>query len=594
MRFNAQLVTAAVALAQLSLTVRTAGAQDVSPDINFEALADSFVDEMPALSPVAATQLGDHRFDGLLDQVDDGARSEQANFYNRYRRLLGAIDLDALTRANRIDAQLLSFELDRQLWLLNELETWAWNPLDYTALAGSAIYGLLARDFAPLEERLTDVESRLLQLPVFFEQARSSLDPARVPLVHAETAIGQHAGLMTLVDTMVVPELASLTPVARGQMERAIAVARRAAEEHQAWLETVLLPQAEGEFRLGAERFDRKLQFTLNSMLSRQEIRTRAEREYDAVRAEMYEVSSVIYRAKYPYADLADIPSNELAQVVIRAALEEAYLRLPGRDEIVEVATAALEQTTAFVVENDLVSVPDDPIEIVLMPEFQRGVAIAYCDSPGPLDVGETTFYAVAPLPEDWTDEQANSFLREYNLLSIHDLTIHEAMPGHYLQLAHSNRYPSVIRAVLASGTFIEGWAVYAERTMVEEGYLEDDPLMRLINLKWYLRTVVNAIIDQAIHVDGMTRDEAMQLMVEGAFQEEREASGKWTRAQLTSTQLSTYFVGYQEHIDLRRDAESQRGSSFSLRAFHDEVLSYGSPPGKYVRALLLNESIPQ
>jgi uncharacterized protein (DUF885 family) len=344
---------------------------------------------------------------------------------------------------------------------------------------------------------------------------------------------------------------------------------------------------------LGAELFDRKLGLTLNSAMTRPEIRARAEREYANVREAMYEVASAVYQSKYPYVELPDQPEEALKQAVIRAALEEAYQRLPDRDELVAAATAALEQTTAFVIENDLVSVPDDPIEIVLMPEFQRGVAVAYCDSPGPLDVGQKTFYAVAPLPEDWTAEQDRSFLREYNLLSIEDLTIHEAMPGHYLQLAHSNRYPSVLRAVLSSGTFIEGWAVYAERTMIAEGYLEDDPLMRLINLKWYLRTVVNAIIDQAIHVDGMTRDEAMRLMIEGGFQEEREAAGKWTRAQLTSTQLSTYFVGYQEHIDLRREVEARSQEAFSLKSYHDEVLSYGSPPGKYVRALLLDEPIP-
>ncbi|MEE8248779.1 MAG: DUF885 domain-containing protein, partial [Gammaproteobacteria bacterium] len=427
----------------------------------------------------------------------------------------------------------------------------------------------------------------------FFEQLRASLDPARVPPIHAETAIRQHAGLISLIDTMVVPALGDVAPAVRTRLEGAITIARRAAAEQQAWLETELLPSAQADFRLGAERFDRKLGFTLNSALTRQEIRTRAEREYQSVREAMYEVASAVYRSKYPYVELPDQPEEALQQAVIRAALEEAYLQRPDREQLVEVATATLEQATAFVVERDLVSVPDDPIDIVLMPEFQRGVAVAYCDSPGPLDVGEKTFYAVAPLPEDWSDEQALSFLREYNLLSIHDLTIHEAMPGHYLQLAHSNRYPSVLRAVLSSGTFIEGWAVYAERTMIDEGYLDGDPLMRLINLKWYLRTVVNAIIDQAIHVDDMTRDEAMALMIEGAFQEEREAAGKWTRAQLTSTQLSTYFVGYQEHIDLRREVEAKLGDEFSLRAYHDEVLSYGSPSGKYVRALVLDEPIP-
>ena len=280
--------------------------------------------------------------------------------------------------------------------------------------------------------------------------------------------------------------------------------------------------------------------------------------------------------------------ASELQQVVIRAALEEAYQRLPERDAIVAVATGSLERTTEFVIDRDIVTVPDDPIEIVVMPEFQRGVYVAYCDSPGPLEVGAETFYAVAPLPEDWTPEQDRSFLREYNLLSIEDLTIHEAMPGHYLQLAHANRYPSVLRAVLSSGTFIEGWAVYAERMMIDEGYLEDDPLMRLINLKWYLRTVTNAIIDQAIHAGDMTREEALDLMIEGAFQEEREAAGKWTRAQLTSAQLSTYFVGYQEHADLRSEVEQALGGDFVLKAYHDDVLSYGSPAGRFARALVL------
>ena len=593
MRRDAHGFSAGLVLLLSGLSSLHAGAQDSSADARFDALAARFVDEMPAYSPVGATQLGDHRFDSELDQVDDAARAAQSGFYARYRADLATIDRDGLSRASKIDAELLRHEIETQIWSLDELQSWAWNPLEYTDLAGSAIYGLLAREFAPLEERLISVEARLRQLPRFFRQVRESLEPARVPPVHAETALRQHAGLMSLVDTMVIPALDEVSPSVRARLESAIAVARNAADEQQAWLENELLPSAQAEFRLGAELFDRKLGLTLNSALTRSEIRARAEGEYANVREAMYEVASAVYQSKYPYVELPDQPEEALKQAVIRAALEEAYQRLPDRDELVAAATAALEQTTAFVIEKDLVTVPDDPIEIVLMPEFQRGVAVAYCDSPGPLDVGQKTFYAVAPLPEDWTAEQDRSFLREYNLLSIEDLTIHEAMPGHYLQLAHSNRYPSVLRAVLSSGTFIEGWAVYAERTMIAEGYLEDDPLMRLINLKWYLRTVVNAIIDQAIHVDGMTRDEAMRLMIEGGFQEEREAAGKWTRAQLTSTQLSTYFVGYQEHIDLRREAEARSQEAFSLKSYHDEVLSYGSPPGKYVRALVLGEPIP-
>jgi uncharacterized protein (DUF885 family) len=171
---------------------------------------------------------------------------------------------------------------------------------------------------------------------------------------------------------------------------------------------------------------------------------------------------------------------------------------------------------------------------------------------------------------------------------------MHEAMPGHYVQLAHSNEYPGTLRAVLSSGVFIEGWAIYSERMMVDEGYFDNDPLMRLINLKWYLRGIGNAIIDQAIHTEGMTRDEAMKLMMEDTFQEEREAAAKWVRAQLTSAQLSTYFVGAQEHFDLRRDVQEVWGNDFDLKRYHDTILSFGSPPVQFVRALVLDEEIPQ
>ncbi|MCA9032182.1 MAG: DUF885 domain-containing protein, partial [Planctomycetaceae bacterium] len=221
-------------------------------------------------------------------------------------------------------------------------------------------------------------------------------------------------------------------------------------------------------------------------------------------------------------------------------------------------------------------------------------VSVAYCDSPGALEVGQQTYYAVAPLPTDWTDEQCNSFLREYNIRSIHNLTVHEAMPGHFVQLAMSNRYPSKLRAVLASGTFIEGWACYTEQMCSDEGLLDSDPLMRLVTLKWNLRGIANAILDQNVHVNGMTREQAMHLMTHDTFQEEREAAGKWIRAQVTSAQLSTYFVGVEEHFDMREKVQEKWGSDFTLKKYHDTVVSFGSPPARFVQALLLEEDIPE
>jgi len=565
-----------------------------SADALFENLAEKYIQDLGRFSPADATLTGEHSFDSELDQVDAPARSARAKLYREYLEALQRIDRSRLSRSNQIDAELLLNQLELQLWTLETLQDWAWNPLYYVDISGNSIYGLAARDFAPVEERMLHAAARLEQLPRFLAQARAAIQAVRVPKIHAETAVQQNPGLQSIIDTMIVPHMSELSPAARARLSAAIDIARDAIAEHQDWLQQELLPQAAGDFRIGAELFDRKLAFALDSQLSRKEIKARAESEYETVRAQMYEIAKQIYLQSHPFTYFPDAPDESYKQAIIRAALEQAYQKLPPPDGIVEVAKQQLQQATDFVVEKNIVTMPEDPVEIVIMPEFRRGVSVAYLDAPGPLDRGQSAFYAVAPLPAEWNEQQINSFLREYNLLSIQDLTIHEGVPGHYLQLALSNRFPSTLRGVLSSGTFVEGWAVYAERVMIDEGYLDHDPLMHLINLKWYLRAVTNAIIDSAIHVDGMTRDAAMRLMIEGGFQEEREAAGKWVRAQLTSTQLSTYFVGYQEHVEMRHAVEAAWGDEFTLRRYHDQALSYGSPPVKYVRAMILGTEIPQ
>ncbi|HWB13921.1 MAG TPA: DUF885 domain-containing protein [Pirellulales bacterium] len=562
-------------------------------DKEFDQLASQYVDEFPALHPVSATQLGDHRYDAEIDDVSEAARRKEMEFCRSYLKRLGQIARGDLSRDRQVDAELLEQQLRSTIWHLETFQEWAFNPLVYTGLTGDAVYGLMARDFAPEAERLRNVAARLAQFPRVLKQVRETLQPARVPKIFAETAVKQNRGVLSIIEHEVEPLAKELEQADRGRLTAAIAAARRAVEEHQAWLEKELLVKAAGEARIGRKLFDEKLAFTMNSPLSREEIRDRAQKDLVRVREQMWLIAREVYRKRHPYTKFPDEPGEDYKQAIIRAALEVAYAERPAPERVVETAREALAACTAFVREKDLVTVPDDPIEIIIMPEFRRGVSLAYCDSPGPLDVGQKTFYAVAPLPEDWTEPQITSFLREYNLRSIYDLTVHEAMPGHFLQLAVANRYPSTLRAVLSSGVFIEGWAVYTEQLMAEEGLLDGDPLMRLIALKWYLRSIANALIDQAIHVDGMQRDEAMRLMIEDTFQEEREAAAKWVRAQLTSTQLSTYFVGYQEHRDLREEAERKWGKDFSLKRYHDGVLSFGSPPVRYARALLLDLDIP-
>ena len=562
-------------------------------DTEFGRLAELYVNEFAAFSPVQATELGDHRFDDKLDDLSEAARAERLRWIRSFIDRLQKIELTKLSRANQVDYALLTHELYAQQWMLSELREWEWNPLIYTALTGRAIYGLMARDFAAERERLSNVAKRLEQFPRFLEQVRGTLHPERVPAVHAETAVAQNRGVLKVIDNMIRSQADELPQAERERIAQAISVAEKAIAKHQQWLETELLPNAKGDFRIGIELYEKKLAFTLQSPLKRQEIRDLADRRVRDLHEQMYAIAKGLYREQYPLTQFPADPDDAFRRAVIRFGLEKAYAEAPKADEIVATAKRSVAAATDFIRQKDIVKIMPDPLEIIIMPEFQRGVSLAYCDAPGPLETGQKTFYAVSPIPANWTEKQVSSHLREYNTRSVDVLTIHEAMPGHFLQLAHANRYPGKLRQLFQSGTFVEGWAVYAEWMMCEEGFRDNDSLLKLITLKWYLRDATNALLDHAVHVDGISQHEAMRLMVEDAFQEEREAAGKWTRAQLTSAQLSTYFVGYLEHLALRREAEQKWGDDFDLKTYHDKVLSYGSPAPQFVRALLFDEEIP-
>ncbi|HVR82234.1 MAG TPA: DUF885 domain-containing protein [Luteimonas sp.] len=567
-------------------------APDAAADAKFADFSKRWLDGWMQLNPVAATQIGDHRFDSELDDTSAAGRQKLVDFSKKLLAELDAMDTARLSRENQVDALILRNQLRSDIWGMETLQNWAWDPQIYSSLAGGAIYNLMAREFAPMPQRLKSATVRMEKIPALFAQMRENLDPARVPKIHAETVAKQNAGVLDLIDQFIAPNAAQLAGADRTRLDAAVAGLRKAVAEQQTWLDKSLVPNAKGDFRLGQQLYDEKLQFSLNSALSRAEIKQRAEAELKRVRGEMYGIARSVLKDKPNAPQLPDSPGDEQQQKAIEAALELAYAERPARAEVVDAARQALAKATAFVREKDLVTVPNDPVKVILMPEFQRGVAVAYCDSPGPLDKGLDTYFAISPIPDDWSKEQADSFLREYNSRMIQLLTIHEAMPGHYLEGAHSAQFPSTLRAVLRSGLFAEGWAVYTEDMMADAGYMDSDPLFRLVQLKFYLRTIANAILDQGVHVDNWSREQAMALMTRQAFQQEREAAGKWVRAQLSSAQLPTYFVGVQEQFDLRKAVEAKQGANFKLKAYHDQVLSYGAPPVRFVRELMLDQPI--
>jgi len=567
-------------------------AGDAAVDAAFADLSKRALDTWMQLSPVSATQIGDHRYDSELDDLSAAGQQKTVAAYKALLGELDKIEVAKLGRENQVDAAILRNQLQSEIWNAEVLQSGKWDPQLYNGIAGSAIYGLMAREFAPLPERLKSATARMEKLPAIFAQARENLDPARVPKIHAETVAKQNKGILSIVDTFIPPHIGELPQADQQRLQAAIDGLKKAVDEQQTWLDKTLVPNAKGDFRIGAEKYDQKLKFALSSSLSRQEIGERARAELKRVREDMYGIAQTVLKDKPGAPEMPAQPTDEQQQKAIEAALELAYADKPARDKVVDDAKAALEQSTAFVREHDLVTLPDAPVDIILMPEFQRGVAVAYCDSPGPLDKNLKTFYAVSPIPDDWNEKQVDSFLREYNSRMIHLLSIHEGTPGHYLEGWHSAKFPSTLRAVLRSGLFAEGWAVYTERMMQEQGYLDNDPLFHLVQLKFYLRTISNAILDQGVHVDNWDREKAMHLMTHDAFQQESEAAGKWVRAQLTSAQLPTYFVGAQEHFDTRKAVQEKLGDKFNLKAYHDQVLSYGAPPVRFARQLMLDQPI--
>ncbi|MBH1854122.1 DUF885 domain-containing protein [Stenotrophomonas maltophilia] len=567
-------------------------AGDAAVDAAFADLSKRALDTWMQLSPVSATQIGDHRYDSELDDLSAAGQQKTVAAYKALLGELDKIEVAKLGRENQVDAAILRNQLQSEIWNAEVLQSGKWDPQLYNGIAGSAIYGLMAREFAPLPERLKSATARMEKLPAIFAQARENLDPARVPKIHAETVAKQNKGILSIVDTFITPHIGELPQADQQRLQAAIDGLKKAVDEQQTWLDKTLVPNAKGDFRIGAEKYDQKLKFALSSSLSRQEIGERARAELKRVREDMYGIAQTVLKDKPGAPEMPAQPTDEQQQKAIEAALELAYADKPARDKVVDDAKAALEQSTAFVREHDLMTLPDAPVDIILMPEFQRGVAVAYCDSPGPLDKNLKTFYAVSPIPDDWNDKQVDSFLREYNSRMIHLLSIHEGTPGHYLEGWHSAKFPSTLRAVLRSGLFAEGWAVYTERMMQEQGYLNNDPLFHLVQLKFYLRTISNAILDQGVHVDNWDREKAMHLMTHDAFQQESEAAGKWVRAQLTSAQLPTYFVGAQEHFDTRKAMQDKLGDKFNLKAYHDQMLSYGAPPVRFARQLMLDQPI--
>lgn len=577
------LMTSVVAVAWLlPTTPPTSTAQEADTKLN--AFFKQYLDECFRLRPMEATGLGDHRFDHLLDDLSAKARAGWVEHDRKtLEELPRQVDFQRLSPAEKLDFEIFRHELVKSLWLAENTHRFEQDPRVYSGYISDSLFLLLIQSTLPKETNVANAIARMRQIPKVVAAAKENL--RNPPRVHTETAIRQNRGAIAFYERELF-ELAGTTP----QLEALQAAAKPVAaclKEYQEFLDKDLLPRAKGDWRLGKEKFARKLELELDAGLSAPQVLAMAESEFDRVERDMYVIARQLWSRYFPKKPLP--PDDEEGRHATIAQVLGAVAQEHGKPEdLTRDARATVAQIQKYIRERDILRLPEpDRCRVIEMPEFQRGNSTAYLNSAPPLDPLAVSMYAVSPPPKDWDAARVKSLLEEYNSHMLQILTIHEAYPGHYVQLEYANRNPSLVRRVLGSGVYIEGWAVYTEQMMLDQGYGKGDLALRLTQLKFYLRAVANAILDHKMHCTQMTDDEALDLLVRRSFQSEGEARLKVIRSKQSSCQLSTYFVGRMAMYHLRQEVQRELGDKFNLGRYHEAALQQGSVPVKYLPELV-------
>ena len=569
-----------------------------SADAAFAGLARAYLDDVLRLWPTHATYLGEHRFDGQLEDFSPQALAAAAATYEKHRDALQRVERGMLSPSARIDYDLIHDDIDSSLFSLTSLKQHEWDPNLYNETLGfSALLLTLLDEKSDLwPARLESLLSRLRAVPHFLEVARQNLSNSSATLI--DFTIEQNDGNVAFFRD-ALPPLFERAPAIKTQLAEADAQAVAAMEDFGRWLKEDLRPRATRDWRLGKELWTEKLRYTLQSDLTPEQILARADEALKRIRGEMLEIAEPMHSRFFPKHRHKE-QGDERINVIVREVIDRISRNHSTADSLFGDVGAAVEKIKTFIRQKQVITLPPDSDNLVIEPTpgFLNGLAVAFFNPPPALEPDLKKSYWISSVPGGGTSPadraRRESYLREYNLYGLQSLTIHEAFPGHYVQqyLAQHSPLLTVYKRVFESGTFVEGWAVLMEKIMFDGGYADGDPANLLIHKKISLRVPMNAILDARLHTEPRADAEAdawaLDLMMRYGFQEETEARGKLRRAKVTSTQLSTYFVGFTELYDLYRDVKQKTGERFVLREFTDRLASYGSLPPRMVRQQML------
>jgi len=571
----------------------------------FLVLCDQFVKESLALSPVSASQAGYHKhvdpktkktveLDAELDDVSAKAFDEQLRFYRQWRqRFEKETPIASLNAEDAADYRLIDDQISLGLLELEKIRNYKHNPTVFVELLGNGLFLPLTQEYAPKDVRVGHVISRISQIPRFLDQAKSQL--ADADPVFISTAIDENDGNIGQVDD-VAKELPAESPL-KAKYDAVAPAAKKALSDFNNWMKNELAKRpANGRtWRLGSEWYAQKFRYVMETSVDPAQLLKDAEAELARNRAEMLQLALPLYKEMYPgQDDYATLPQHDRENKVIKAVLDKISEEHPQRGDLQQAIEADLENIKQFIRDNKIVALSSrDNLKVIPTPEFMRGIySVAGFHNAPPLEPSAEAQYWVTPIDPKMPEAKAESKLREYNNYTLKWLTIHEALPGHYIQFEHADDVQPVtrrlVRNLFGNGPYVEGWAEYIADVMTQAGFMDSSPKFRLMRMKVWLRATANTILDIRLQTMNMTDQQALDLMLQDCFQTQAEADGKLLRAKLSSTQLPTYFLGNRQWWELRKKYQAAKGSAFNLEDFHNRALDQGPLPIEYLEKIIL------
>jgi uncharacterized protein (DUF885 family) len=555
---------------------------DMNPQ--FDKYKAQFIENLWNVYPGWASSQGYHVYDSVLVVPNEAARTKELSFANANLDSLKVFDIAGLSDNNKTDYYMIENQLKSIVWSINEQKSFEWNPSEYNVCGSFA--ELLNGNYDSLDVRLRHFYLKMAAIPAFYEAAKTNIK--NPTLEHTQLAIDQNLGGVSVFETDFHE---ALNKVKFGEHEKQMMEARAkeataAIKSYADWLKK-MENKTPRSFRLGKELYSKKFEYDIQSGYTADQIFEKAIAHKKELHEKMFELANKLWDK---YMEKAVKPADKL--VLIKQVIDKISVKHVKPEEFQAEIEKQIPTLVQFIKDKDLIYIdPSKPLVVRKEPDYMAGVAGASISAPGPYDKNGNTYYNVGSL-NGWDKERAESYLREYNHYILQILNIHEAIPGHYTQLVYSNQSPSLIKSLFGNGAMIEGWAVYTERMMLESGYGagEESDEMWLMYYKWNLRATCNTILDYSVHTKDLSKEDALHLLVDEAFQQQAEAEGKWKRVSLTQVQLCSYFTGYTEIYDFREELKKQQGDKFSLKAFHEKFLSYGSAPVKFIKELMLTE----